>query len=130
CIDCPDRDASDPVGENIGFVHRLIDTSLVSTERAATLQNEGNALASIRAPGLQRAPLPYRIWRNRRGNIVHGERTHLDVMQGGSLEESRDAAMTTGRLPSWHCETDRECHTVVERISDAGAEQRRFDARR
>src|SRR5580704_15959277 len=43
-IDRSDRYAGDPVGMDIGFRKRLVDTSLICAERTAALQQQGNAL--------------------------------------------------------------------------------------
>jgi len=41
-VDGADRDAGHPVGMKIGFGQSLVDARLIGTQRAATLQQEGN----------------------------------------------------------------------------------------
>src|SRR5262249_38238635 len=43
-IDRADRNAGDPVGLKLGFRESLVDPSLISSERAAALEHQGNAL--------------------------------------------------------------------------------------
>ena len=43
-VDRADRNAGNPVGMNIGFRQRLVDASLICSECAAALQNQGDTL--------------------------------------------------------------------------------------
>src|SRR5712664_4410036 len=49
-IDRADRYAAHPVGFDVGFMQSLVDAGLVGAERPATLQDQGDAIATIGAP--------------------------------------------------------------------------------
>src|SRR5262245_423274 len=42
-VEGADRYAGDPIGNEAGLIERLVDAGLISAERAATLQDEGDA---------------------------------------------------------------------------------------
>ncbi len=50
-VDRADRDAGHPVRLDAGFVQRLVDAGLIGAERAAALQHQRDAVASLGPPG-------------------------------------------------------------------------------
>jgi hypothetical protein len=65
-IDRADRDSRDPVGQDGGLGQSLIDSRLVGAERAASLQQQGDALESGPAARPMRLPMRFRRLSNPR----------------------------------------------------------------
>ena len=119
-IDGADRNAGNPIGQDVRFMHGLIDAGLIGAECAAPLQHESDAIASVRAAGVQGSTLAQRIWWRRRRDIVHGRTPAGNAVEFASLQEPHDAAMTDLVLAPV-LETGFLRHTIVETILEARA---------